>query len=105
MSNPNEPIDGSPEPSEPVPAESVADAPVINMDTVSAATAVHDEAVTKAHNDLATRMAAAYAEFHNALDRARQLWEDSYQAAKSAAGIVTEMEHGNVGEQDPTRAR
>lgn len=98
---PETPVEAAPETEEP----SVADIPKIDMSAVAAATEAHDAAVTQAHDNLHTRMAAAYAEFGLALDKARLIWENAYSDAKSAVGLVSELEGHHVGEQDPTTAR
>lgn len=77
----------------------------LNMDKVEAATDAHVEAVTTAHENLGTRMAAAYAEFSNDLDRAYTVWENAVKDAKSVTEIFSHSEVSNAGHADPTTAR
>jgi len=81
------------------------EAPPIDMAQVHAAGEAHSAAVETAHGNLRTRMAAAYAEFENELDRAREVWQNAYSEAKRLTEAFASEGDGNGGDEDPTRAR
>ena len=80
-------------------------APKINMDAIEAATDAHADALDTAHENLNTRMAAAYAEFHSDLDRAYTTWENAVRDAKSVTQFFSQEEVSEHGSTDPTVAR
>lgn len=92
------PVEAAPEPS-------VADTPAIDMDAVADATDAHATAVNTAHENFKTRMAAAYAELGNDLRKAYTVWDNAYSAAKSAAGVISDLEGADNANRDSTTAR
>lgn len=87
-------------------AESVTEAPpALDMGAVENASDAHTAAVTTAHENLRTRMEAAYAEFSTELDRAYRVWEDAVSVAKAIAPVIPQVSEVIHEPPDATRAR
>jgi hypothetical protein len=79
--------------------------PATDMDAVKAATDAHAQAVSEAHENLHTRMQAAYAEFKNGLDRAYSVWENAINDARGVEQLFPEPGGSSNEHGDPTTAR